>query len=243
MRQQRLAPRLFAVFLQFGAGAMFLFDLPHGSALPWLNVGFLGCAMVAFAGLFSAAYIERHAAHLRPYERGIGHALLIWGVLWWTGAGLMQIDDHVVDSALRPHASLSWFALSSALLATVARRVQWTGGAHAQLRHHTAVAAVRAGSARFIPFAAREVRLSGLAARIRRSSLRIASARDASAAGRAVAACDQRVGRWPSSQRKRCNGRCSRRCPIRSLGQTSASASPRRCCSAPCAAPRPSAGR
>lgn len=129
VRQQRLAPRLFAVFLQFGAGAMFLFDLPHGSALPWLNVGFLGCAMVAFAGLFSAAYIERHAAHLRPYERGIGHALLIWGVLWWTGAGLMQIGDHVVDSALRPHASLSWFALSSALLATVARRVQWTGGA------------------------------------------------------------------------------------------------------------------
>lgn len=128
VRQQRLAPRLFAVLLQFGAGAMFLFDLPHGG-LPWLNVGFLGCAMVALAGLFSAAYIERHGESLRPFERGIGHALLIWGALWWAGAGLMQIADHVVESGQRPHASLAWFAVSSALLAMLARRVQWSGGA------------------------------------------------------------------------------------------------------------------
>lgn len=129
VRQRRLAPRLFAVLLQFGAGAMFLFDLPHGGALPWLNVAFLGCTMVALAGLFSAAYIERHSDNLRPYERGTGHALLIWGALWWAGAGLMQIDDHIVESALRPHASLAWFALSGVLLATAARRVQRIGGA------------------------------------------------------------------------------------------------------------------
>ncbi len=127
VRQQRLAPRLFAVLLQFGAGAMFLFDLPHGG-MPWLNAGFLGCAMVALAGLFSAAYIERHSENLRPYERGIGQALLIWGALWWAGAGLLQIGDHV-DYPLRAHAALGWFAISSALLATLARRVQWRGGA------------------------------------------------------------------------------------------------------------------
>lgn len=128
VRQQRLPARLFAVLLQFGAGAMFLFDLPHGGALPWLNVGFLGCAMVALAGLFSAAYLERHGDALQPYERGIGHALLIWGALWLAGAGLLQIGDHV-DYPMRWPARLGWFALASTLLAIVARRVRWHGGA------------------------------------------------------------------------------------------------------------------
>lgn len=127
VRQQRLAARLFAVLLQFGAGAMFLLDLPHGGTLPWLNVSFLGCAMVALAGLFSAAYLERHRDSLRPYEPGIGHALLVWGALWWAGAGLLQIGDHL-EYALRPHARLAWFALSSSMLATIARRVSWRGG-------------------------------------------------------------------------------------------------------------------
>ncbi|MBK9086902.1 MAG: DUF2339 domain-containing protein [Sterolibacteriaceae bacterium] len=128
VRQQRLPARLFAVLLQFGAGTMFLFDLPQGGALPWLNVGFLGCAMVALAGLFSAAYIERHAQRLRPFERGIGNALLIWGALWWAAAGLLQIDEYVGDG-LAVHASLAWFALSALALATIARSAQWRGGA------------------------------------------------------------------------------------------------------------------
>jgi uncharacterized membrane protein len=126
VRQQRLAARLFAVLLQFGAGLIFLFDLPRGG-LPWLNAGFLGCAMVALAGLFSAAYIERHAKALRSGEAALGYVLLIWGALWWAGAGMLQIAGHF-ESALRPHANLAWFALSSAALATLARRIPWAGG-------------------------------------------------------------------------------------------------------------------
>ena len=193
VRQQRLAPRLFAVLLQFGAGAMFLFDLPHGGALPWLNVAFLGCAMVALAGLFSATYIERNGENLRPYERGIGHALLIWGALWWAGAGLMQIGDHVTESASRPHAALAWFALSGLLLATIARRVHWIGGATLSFAITPLAAAVRVRSGRFVAFAARKVRLPGVAVRVRRAPLRVTSARSASAARRALAACDRRV--------------------------------------------------
>lgn len=131
VRQQRLAPRLFAVLLQFGAGAMFLADLPHGG-VPWLNAGFLGCSMVALAGLFSAAYIERHGEHLRPFERPVGLALLVWGALWLACAGLVQIDEHV-DYVLQTHASLAWLALVGAALAGIARRVAWRGGARVSL--------------------------------------------------------------------------------------------------------------
>lgn len=131
VRQQRLAPRLFAVLLQVGAGAMFLADLPHGG-LPWLNAGFLGCTMVALGGLFSAAYIERHGENLRSFERPVGHALLAWGALWLACAGLVQIDEHV-DYVLQTHASLAWLALVGAALAGIARRVGWRGGARVSL--------------------------------------------------------------------------------------------------------------
>jgi len=127
VRQQRLAPRVFALMLQFGAGAMFLADLPHGG-LPWLNTGFLGCSMVALAGLFSAAYIERHGEHLRPLERIVGHVLLVWGALWLACGGLVQIDEHV-EYVMQTHASAIWLALVGAALADIARRSAWRGGA------------------------------------------------------------------------------------------------------------------
>lgn len=127
VRQQRLAPRLFAVLLQIGAGAAFLLDLPRGG-LPWLNAGFLGCTMIALAGLFSAAYIERHADTLRAFERVVGHALLLWGAAWLAGGGLLQIEEHL-PYPFRTHSALGWLALVAAAIAFVARRGAWRGGA------------------------------------------------------------------------------------------------------------------
>jgi uncharacterized membrane protein len=125
IRQNRLLPRLFGLLLQFGAGIAFLSVMhdPHGD-LPVLNSAYLGAVMVSIAGLFTGYHCFRHNDKLKEQERWLHVALLGWGLLWWFGAGLMEIDHHL-SGLLENNAELFFFAFSMYYLYILARALHW----------------------------------------------------------------------------------------------------------------------
>jgi uncharacterized membrane protein len=125
IRQNRLLPRLFGLLLQFGAGVAFLTVMhdPHGD-LPVLNSAYLGAVMISLAGLFSSYHGFRYNDRLREEERRLHVALLVWGFLWWFGAGLMEIDQHLTG-LLENNAELFFFAFSMFYLYILARALHW----------------------------------------------------------------------------------------------------------------------
>ncbi|THF66567.1 DUF2339 domain-containing protein [Pseudothauera nasutitermitis] len=132
VRQRRVLARAFAILLQLGAGAAFLLDLPAAGALPLLDAQFLGCALIALAGLFSAAWLDHHAALLDEQESAAARVLLVWGLGWWVAGGWLQAGHHLHGLAAN-NAFLLYLAASAAALAGVARRAAWPQGGGASL--------------------------------------------------------------------------------------------------------------
>jgi uncharacterized membrane protein len=125
IRQNRLLTRNFGLLLQIGASLMFLSTLrePLGS-IPILNSAYIGCLFTSLAGLFTAYYHYQHQDELRDWEKTFHFFLLAWGVAWWLGAGVMEIDHHL-SYRFELNASLFFFALSFLVLDRIARRWRW----------------------------------------------------------------------------------------------------------------------
>jgi len=90
---------------------------------PVLNGNFLGGAMIAWMALYSARKLrtdERADKTLRPVSVG----LLIWGLLFWFGAGSAEIFDRVSGST-QLHALLLFGTLSLAAIAYAGKRFAW----------------------------------------------------------------------------------------------------------------------
>lgn len=85
----------------------------------------MGALLVSSAGLFCAWYLYRHPTELDQSVSGLLSALLTWGLLWWFGAGLNEIDVHVA-SADQFAAILAFTAISSIVLTWLSRRLAWT---------------------------------------------------------------------------------------------------------------------
>ena len=109
LRQNRWPARAFGLLLQLGAGLSFL-----GSAsaaygdLPVFNSFYVGCVLVALAGLFSNWYLDRHREALKPQERWAVPVAFVWGLAWWTFGGLLEIEDaHAMGAATRLRACCS----------------------------------------------------------------------------------------------------------------------------------------
>lgn len=125
IRQDRRPARAFGILLQFGAGISFLTDVPYPTGtLPVLNGFFLGCALVALTGLFSARLIQRHREKFSRAETVSGHLLLAWGLLWWLAGGLGEIERQVATD----HAAgavLLFLGLSSLACDLTRKRLDW----------------------------------------------------------------------------------------------------------------------
>jgi uncharacterized membrane protein len=125
VRQQRRSARAFGMLLQFGAGIAFLNDLPRAAgAFPLLNGQFLGSALIALTGIFSAYTLHRHKDKVLPWESLFGVILLAWGLLWWFGGGLAEIDRHAAE-AYRMGIVLAFLAASSLSCDILERRLAW----------------------------------------------------------------------------------------------------------------------
>ncbi len=95
VRQNRLPARLFGLLLLVGAGgAVFADGATSDGRMPVVNAIFIGYLMVAFAGFFAGWQIHRRVDRLRRWERWFPVPLMLWGLLWWLGAGLLEIAIH-----------------------------------------------------------------------------------------------------------------------------------------------------
>ena len=127
VRQNRWPARAFGLLLQIGSGAMFLLG-SHGAwtTTAVFNSRFLGGMMVGLSGLFSAFFLERYRGRLHRLERPFAAAIMGWGLLWWFGTGLDEIDRRLS----RRHelaCSLAYIAFSVMAMGVLFRRLDWKG--------------------------------------------------------------------------------------------------------------------
>lgn len=124
IKQRRWMPRFFGLVLQPLAGIAFLQAAGQPSGhLAVLNSFYLGCLVIAIAGFFSALCLHRSRADIAS-ARLESQLALAWGLLWWFGAGLHEIERFV------PHhyqlALLLVFAAISAVMAfLIGRKLVW----------------------------------------------------------------------------------------------------------------------
>lgn len=87
VRQNRALTRAAGVLLQAGAGAAALYA--SGSHEQTI---LLSGALISLAGLFSSFYVERFKNRLRSWEHQMHLLLLGWGLAWWFGTGIHEIQ-------------------------------------------------------------------------------------------------------------------------------------------------------
>ena len=127
VRQGRALPRLLGVLLQFLAGASLVEHLhqhPLVDARLVLNAQYLGAVLVSVAGLFCGAYLYRAREQLHRVEAAASWVLGAWGLLWWFGAGVIELYVRV-NSEYEWGALLAFLALSSGVSTLLERRVLW----------------------------------------------------------------------------------------------------------------------
>jgi uncharacterized membrane protein len=125
VRQQRRLPRAFGTLLQIGAGISFLWEVNELSTpRPFLNSAYLGAVMIGLAGVFSGYWLERNREWRASYEGGAPVAFTLWGVAWWSFAGLNEINWHFDEAALG--AALAYVVVTVLLLAWLGNAKRWT---------------------------------------------------------------------------------------------------------------------
>lgn len=124
VRQQRKLARAFGALLQIAAGLGWLIGLhDHHADLPILNGAWLGTLMLGVSGLCSGYWLFRNHEQRARYETGADVVFTIWGVAWWLLGGLREIDAFLPAEA--HGASLSFVALTAALLAWLSLQREW----------------------------------------------------------------------------------------------------------------------
>jgi uncharacterized membrane protein len=130
VQQRRRAVRAFGLLLQIGAGIAFASGLTiwHTGApekiWPILNSDYVGAVLVGLAGLFSAWFLQRRRADLTESERTWAVLLLVWGALWWLGAGWREIEYWLPRDA-RVSAGVGLLSLTAVAFAIAERRLAW----------------------------------------------------------------------------------------------------------------------
>jgi uncharacterized membrane protein len=125
VRQNRWPARAFGLLLQLAAGISFLASASASRGdVPVFNSFYVGCVLIALAGLFSNWYLDRHRDALKPQERGAVPVAFVWGLLWWTFGGLLEIEQHASRS-LQPDAVLLFFTASAAGFSLLWQRIGW----------------------------------------------------------------------------------------------------------------------
>ncbi len=125
LRQRRRLARAFGVLLQLGSGIAFLADsLVTDGATPILNGFFLGCALLAITGVFSAYSLNRHEDEVTGIEKATGRLMLAWGLLWWFAGGLREIDLHGA-TGFRSGIVLGFLSVSCLICDQLERRLSW----------------------------------------------------------------------------------------------------------------------
>ena len=124
-RQSRWLARAFGALLQFGAGVAFVDGWSVGvKHIPILNSQYLGTVFIAGAGLFSSWYLSHRVTERKSYEPLAAIALFVWGLLWWLGGGVAEIDRHF-NSQTGVNLAIIFVAATAVAFAHMERRADW----------------------------------------------------------------------------------------------------------------------
>jgi uncharacterized membrane protein len=131
LRSGRRLPLALGLGLQAAAAAAFVLgELRPEPGLAVLNRAFLGAVMLAAAALFTAWRADVQAREARAATRtpvvsdGLALLLFAWGLAWWFGAGLREIERHVPGNGMVPSALL-FAAFTAAAFQAACERLPW----------------------------------------------------------------------------------------------------------------------
>ncbi|WP_164880892.1 DUF2339 domain-containing protein [Aestuariirhabdus litorea] len=124
IKQGRLYSQYFALALQLAAGVLFLArNADDLGTQAWLNPAFMGGLFVALGGMISAWQLYRLQRKCPQAPAGRGQLpFFIWGMLWWIGSSLLQIDRYFEEEVI---ALLLLFTLTAAPLVYLSRVRGW----------------------------------------------------------------------------------------------------------------------
>jgi uncharacterized membrane protein len=124
-RQRAQLVRGFALAVELGAGIVFAASgLANRDAPLFANAFFAGAILIAVSALVSARLADRAGEAIPAGERSLVPFVFAWGVLWWLGAGSVELVRQLARAA-GPHAVLAWVAGSVALALALAPIVAW----------------------------------------------------------------------------------------------------------------------
>lgn len=124
-QKQHLANLAGAALIVFSGFAFTLHGWRSDVGWPVLNGNVLGGAMISLSALFGAWRLKDFSLPpLSKLYRWIAWGLFAWGVLWWLGSGLAEIEDRLGRSA-EYHAGLLFIAATAAGFAWLGRMRAW----------------------------------------------------------------------------------------------------------------------
>lgn len=128
-RQQRKLALAAGLALQLLSGAAYTLRAPELDPVPLLNGQWLGAALLALAGWFSARLFEPDRGDPSEHNASFRHpaaatALLIWATAWWLWAGLAEIE-RIVPRDFELAAVLVFSTATTPLALIAARSLAW----------------------------------------------------------------------------------------------------------------------
>jgi uncharacterized membrane protein len=125
IRQASPAARGFALLVELGAGAAFIWSGGVTADEPlFANAYFIAAMLIALSGLATAHFADRAGMELPPHERPVTPLVFGWGAGWWLAAGGMEVIRHL-ERAEEAHAALGWVVGSVALALALGRAWRW----------------------------------------------------------------------------------------------------------------------
>ena len=124
-RTERRLVRGSGYLLQLLSGLAFASAMVHAAGtMPLLNSFYLGCLLISLSGLYSAFLLHRHSLHSQEWEQPLEYLLIAWGLCWWSGGALRELEQYL-DKEFLYGAILLCAALSAVLIRLSARKLQW----------------------------------------------------------------------------------------------------------------------
>ncbi|QOX78241.1 DUF2339 domain-containing protein [Trichlorobacter lovleyi] len=124
-RTERRLVRASGYLLQLLSGLAFVIAMDRSAGpLALLNSLYLGCLLLSLSGLYSAFLLYRNNQQRQEWEQPLEYLLIAWGLCWWSGGALYELDRHLQKEFL-DGAQLLCAALSALLIRLSARKLQW----------------------------------------------------------------------------------------------------------------------
>lgn len=121
IRQRTMLARISGIALQIIAALYFLDHYAAMEHLAVINAHYMGAVMISLAAFYTGYLLAGSKSALRDAEKSFDLPLIIWGELWWFGAGLREIDIYV-QGDYRFSSALIFIALSCLMFELLGKR-------------------------------------------------------------------------------------------------------------------------